>query len=321
MRKKCVKGKAGRAGTADFRRKNATRVPAETRLLRASAGALAFACAGAYRAQIMRKIFAVLSSFALVCALASPIFAAADLQTVIARARAAVGPESALKDVNSLTFEAEVFDPDGKKISEIVLQFKRPYFERDFVRRTAAVPQDSFYYPEEGVPEPEPKTVEIEIETRSDGNEGVRIIRNLTDGTRRVEFLPANDVISRRDFASANLDFYGKPAGGNVELKGTEKDGGKELNVLEYTYAGGLKIERAFDAGTGALVRTKTATDTTYESGEEMLVGALKFLNGSRTVTADGSVRSTFKFSKILVNDEIPDDTFRITIEELISGK
>lgn len=269
----------------------------------------------------MRKIFAVLSSFALVCALSTPIFAAADLQTVIERARAAVGPESVLKNVKSITFEAEVFDADGKKISDVVLQFKRPYFERDFVRRTETVKQDEFYYPEEGVPAPATKTVTYEIETRSDGNEGVRIIRNLTDGTRRVDFLPPADVISRRDFASANLDFYRKPEGGNVALKGTEKEDGKELNVLDYTYAGGLKIERAFDAKTGALYRTKTANDTTYECGEKMAVGALTFLDGSRTSAADGSSRSTFKFSKILVNDELPDEMFRITIEELISGQ
>lgn len=269
----------------------------------------------------MKKIFAVLSSLALVFALSTPIFAAADLQTVIERARAVVGPESALKEVKSITFEAEVFGADGKKISDIVLQFKRPYFERDFVRRTEAVKTDEFYYPEEGVPAPETKMVTYEIETRSDGNEGVRIIRNITEGTRRVEFLSPADVLSRRDFASANLDFYTEPTGGSVVLKGTETEDGKELNVLEYTYAGGLKIERAFDAKTGALYRTKTANDTTYECGEEMAVGALTFLDGSRTATADGSLRSTFKFSKILVNDELPDEKFRITIEELISGK
>lgn len=284
----------------------------------------------------MKYLFALVSSLAVACFFAAPVFAvpaeekyvpaeekniSAELKAIIARARAAVGPEDALNAVKAISFEAEIFDKDGKKTADILLQFKRPYFEREVVRRADTVPADDFYYPEEGAAAAEPKTVEYEIETISDGESATRIVRNLTEKTRNIVFLPATDVISRRDFTDANLDFYATPRGGTAVYKGDETVEGKTVALVEYTYAGGLKIERGFDRASGALFVSRNNGLTTFDVGEKMVSGGLSFFDGSRSFDADGNTKFVFKFKKISVNDDVPDDVFRLSIDEIISGK
>jgi len=266
----------------------------------------------------MRKIFLLLSALAL-AGFSTTAFSA-DLETVISRARAAVAPEAVLDKVSTLTFDADAFDAEGKKTFGIFLQFKRPYFVHEIVTRTETVPVDEFYYPEEQAEKPEPKVYEIEEETICNGNEGVRITRNLTTKSRNIEILSATEVLVRRDFAGANLDFY-KPLSastGTTVFKGEQTEDGKKLNVVEYNYKGGLKIERAFDAETGALFSTKINGEKTYDIGEKILAGGLTFLDSSRSVDADGKTKSVFKFKKILVNEEIPDSAFRISLADLL---
>lgn len=257
------------------------------------------------------------------CPLCAADASSSELSEIIRRARAAVGTEEALNAVKTLTFEADVFDAEGKKTSHVVLQFKRPYFVREVVRRTEVQPVDDFYYPEELEAVPEPKSAEVEIVTLCDGAEGVRIIRNLTEKQRRVNVLSAEDVIGRKDFASANLDFYAAlaPEAGTTSFAGTQTVDGKEQSLVEYAYKNGLKILRAFDRGTGALVSTKTGEDTTFDVGEKIVSGGLTFLDGSRSVGPDGKTKNTFKFTKISVNEDLPDSLFRLSLDELISGK
>lgn len=266
----------------------------------------------------MRKVFLLLSALALAGFSASAL--AANLESVISNARATVAPEAELDKVSTLTFEAEAFDADGKKSYDIFLQFKRPYCVHEVVRKTEVVPVDEFYYPEEQkTPEP-PKVYEVEVETICNGDEGVRIIRNLTTKARQIDVLSAAEVLMRRDFAGANLDFY-KPlaaADGTTVFKGEEVDNGKKVNVVEYNYKGGLKIERAFDAETGALFSTKINDEKTYDIGEKIRTGGLTFLDGSRSVDAAGKTKSVFKFKKILVNEEIPDSVFKISLQNLL---
>lgn len=246
-----------------------------------------------------------------------------ELAEVIRRARAAVGTEEALNAVKTLTFEADVFNAEGERVSQVVLQFKRPYFVREVVRRTETQPVDEFYYPEERAALPEPKKIEVEIITLSDGREGARIIRNLTENRRRVDVLSADDVVSRRDFAAANLDFYAAPvpAAGTATYAGTTTDAdGRTLSLVNYDYVGGLKLVRAFDGETGALFSTKTRNDTTFEAGEKISSCGLTFLDASRSVGEDGALKNTFKFTRISVNDELPDSLFRVSIADVLSG-
>lgn len=248
-----------------------------------------------------------------------------ELTETLARARAAVGTEDALNAVRTLTFVADVFDAEGKKLSQIELQFKRPYFVREVVRRTETVPVDDFYYPEEMDKAPPPKTAEVEIETLCDGREGVRIVRSKIgdENQRRITWLSPEDVIARRDFAGTNLDFYAplKADEGTTTFAGFSEEDGRRLALVEYAYASGLKILRAFDTATGALFSTSTGTEKTYDVGEKISSGGLTFLDGSRSVDADGKTKAVFKFSKISVNDDLPDALFRFSLEDQLSGK
>ena len=267
----------------------------------------------------MKKTILLLTTLAFAGLFSAPAFSS-DLESVVSRARAAVAPERVLSSVETLTFDADVFSADGNKAYGIFLQFKRPYFMRELVSRTETIePDKDFFYPEENAKPAEKIVYEIEIETICDGNEGVRIIRNLTTKERTVDVLPASEVIVRRAFTSANLDFYKilSATEGTTVFKGEQIDNGKKVNVVEYNYNDGLKIVRAFDAATGALFSTTVNNEKTYDVGEKMLTGGLIFLDGSRSVDANGNPKNTFKFKKILVNENLPDSLFHVSLSDL----
>lgn len=238
---------------------------------------------------------------------------------VIARARAAVGTEEAIAAAKTLSFDAELYDAEGKKTAEVQWRFKRPFFMRETVRRTVTEPVDEFYYPEERENLPEPKTYETETVTLCDGVLGVRILRNLTTQERRVVPLSAAEVAGARDSAVANLGFYAVPEKGMAAFAGTRTEDGKTLNFVEYVYEGGLKILRAFDAETGAFAFTERDGDRSCDAGEKMSTNGLTFLSETRTLDGDGALKNVVKFTKISANEELPDSLFRVSLEELFS--
>ncbi len=272
----------------------------------------------------MRKLFCLLVGF--VVAGVSPVFAGteeegANLQEIITRARATVGSEATLDAVKTLSFEAEVSDEKGAPFAKISLRYKKPYFCREIVRRTMTQESsDDFYYPEEKVERPAPKTFDVEIITISDGYVGVRIVRNLTENTRNISYLSPQDVLLRRDLVDANLGFYRSldATRGKTTFAGTQTlADGKKQNKVRYEYSGGLTLVRAFDDATGALVSTQNGEELAFETGEKLVTGGLTFLDGSKNCDLDGNAKNSFHFTKILVNEDIPDAEFRLSVQEL----
>jgi outer membrane lipoprotein-sorting protein len=227
---------------------------------------------------------------------------AADVDQVIARARAGVGSESTLAALQSLHYTGTLTTTatDDKGATRPVKVAIEIIFQRPYRQRIVATSESK-----------------IEI-TALDDYEGWQREQDPADSTRWRMTLLTNDQIKRlRANTWENLSFFRgiEQRRGHVEDRGKATVDGKSCRKLVFDHDDGILFIRYFDEATGRLALTETENGITIREEDETMVSGIRFPRKiiSTSKLADGSERAvTIVFDKITVNEAFADSLFEV---------
>jgi len=230
----------------------------------------------------------VLTLFSLLLAAAS---VAQPADEFLRKARARLGSESALKNVESIRYVGEVYSPTGEKMSELTLVFEKP--DRQLLRenRDGQVNQ-----------------------TAVNGFEGYLLSYTPDNPAGRLlRVLPP--VQTKRLTANAieNLYFFRGPKlmrGAEIKDHGMVDYDGATVRKIDFVYPLGLVYERFFDPQTGQLLATRSSDNLTMVEREALQSGGIKFPKVVDTYDADGKLLRTVEFKEVVVNGPIEPGLF-----------
>lgn len=241
---------------------------------------------------------------ALIGCLLSPLalHAASSVDQVIARARATVGEESALKGLQSLHYTGTLTTTatDDKGVAKDVKVGIEIIFQAPYRQRIVATSENK-----------------IEI-TALDDYEGWQREQDPADSTRWRMTLLSNEQIKRlRANTWENLAFFRgiEKRRGKVEDLGTATVDGKACRKLSFQHGDGIVFTRYFDDASGHLVLTETENGITIREEDETVVNGIHFPRKiiSTSTLADGKQRVvTITFEKIVTNETFADSLFAV---------
>jgi len=231
---------------------------------------------------------------------------AADVDAVIAKARAAVGDEAALTSLKSVHYAGtlETTGTDEKGQSKPVTVAIEIIFQKPSQQRIVATSADK-----------------IEI-TALDGYDAWQREQDPKDSARWRMALLSKDQIERlRANAWENLFFYRniERVGGHIEDLGTVEAEGKTCRKLGFNHGANIVFYRYFDQKTGQLLLTETENGVRIRERDEMAVDGIKFPRKIITESKlpSGETRTvTIIFNKITVNETFADSLFSVPILE-----
>ena len=250
----------------------------------------------------MKTPFRLLLALLVVFVSAAAAQAAASVDEVIARARATVGSEAALKALASLHYPGELTtsathekgEPAEVKVA-IEIIFQRPYRQR--IVATSAN--------------------KIEI-TALDDYEGWQREQDPSDSNRwRMTLLSGEQIKRLRANTWENLSFFHgiEQRRGTVNDLGTVTLDGKSCRKLAFEHGDGIVFTRYFDDATGRLLLTETENGIRIREEGEMVVDGLRFPRKIIIISKldDGSERTvSIIFDKVIVNEPLADSLFTI---------
>lgn len=248
--------------------------------------------------------FRLLAAFAALVVTVPAAFADARTEHWIAKARAAVGPESALEAVQSIHFTGTFTttervpvngDPKNLKDETVVLAidivFQKPYQQR-LIRRSAQVVETTALDGYDA------------WMRRADANDPTKWQLSLLD-TQQVKRLRANTW--------ENLFFYRgiEKRGGKIEFGGDVAVDGKDCVKLTFAHAENIVFIRYYEKATGRLVRTETENGGEIREEGEIHAGGLRFPRTLVNKGPNGQV-ATITFESVKLNEAFPADTFAV---------
>ena len=247
------------------------------------------------------------SAFLLAALLVAPLqFSFADdrADEWIAKARAAVGSESALNAINSVRFIGTVetiqkiaAKEDPAKTNDVTIRlaidisFQNPYRQRIMLRSD--------------------KTVETTV---LDGYDGwFRRTENGKETKAQLTLLESAQIKRLRANTWENLSFYRgiEARGGKVEYQGEADVDGKTCAVLAFVHADNISFTRYFDKTTGLLIKTVTEVGGEIREEGEILVNGIRYPKILINKAPDGQT-ATITFESIKVNEPFPASEFAV---------
>jgi hypothetical protein len=220
--------------------------------------------------------------------------AATPVDDLVAKARAALGDETALSSVKSLRIEMSAADGEGKALGSVISEYKAPMKQREIDYTFA----------------------NLEVITAIDGREGHRVLHRLDNNARQLQILPSEEVNARRDFVTSNLYLLATPNAerGSVAINGTETIDGVACEALDYKYKSGITVRRLVNKATGKLVGTRInqnakTGDLMVNVGEQKIAG-IAYPKSIVIRDKDGKTLRTLTVNKVEVNPEIADSGF-----------
>jgi hypothetical protein len=248
----------------------------------------------------MKTPFRLLLALLVVFASTAASHAAASVDEVIARARATVGSEAALKALESLHYTGtltttatdETGGPAEVKVA-IEIIFQRPYRQR--IVATSAN--------------------KIEI-TALDDYEGWQREQDPSDPTRwRMTLLSGEQIKRLRANTWENLSFFSgiEKRRGTVTDLGTVSVDGKSARKLAFNHGDGIVFTRYFDEDTGRLFLTETENGISIREEGEIVVDGIRFPRKiiSTSKLANGPERVvSIVFDTVIVNEPLADSLF-----------
>lgn len=247
------------------------------------------------------------SVFLLTALLAVPLhvsFADERADTWIAKARAAVGSESALMAISSVRFIGTVetiqkipSKDDPAKMVEtpirlaIDISFQKPYRQRIVLRSD--------------------KTIET---TALDGYDGwIRRAEIGRESQAQFTLLESSQIKQLRANTWENLSFYRgiEERAGRVDYQGEADVDGKSCVVLVFVHAPGISFTRYFDKATGLLIKTVTENSGEIREEGEIIVEGIRYPKALIIKSPDGQT-TTIAFDSIKVNDPLPPVEFAL---------
>ncbi len=244
------------------------------------------------------------AAFGAAVALAPAAFADARVDTWIAKARAAVGPESALNQVTSIHFKGTlattqpvpVEGQEGKTREEqivlgIDIVFQKPYRQRMILRSDKVV----------------------ETTALDDYDAWLRRAAAPDEKRWQVTLLDAQQVKRLRANTWENLSFYAglDRRGGRVEYGGETQVDGRACVKLSFVHDDSIAFIRYFDQATGRLVKTETENGAEIREEGEIVVQGLRFPRKLVNRAPSGQV-ATITFETVTINEPLPADAFMV---------
>jgi len=235
-------------------------------------------------------------------ALAIPsLFADARVDAWITKARAAVGPETALNGIRSIHFKGTLETTEAPPAGEtgpgkplrlaIDIVFQKPFQQRMVLRSD--------------------KVVET---TALDGYDAWMRRADATDEKKWAISLLEKERIKRlRANTWENLNFYAglSQRGGSVEIVGEKDVDGRACVVLKFSHAENIFFTRYFDKASGRLVKTDTENGGEIREEGELLVQGLRFPKKLINKSPEGQL-AIITFESVTLNETFPDDVFAV---------
>lgn len=248
------------------------------------------------------RLLAALSLSAAV--LAPAAFADARVDPWIAKARAAVGSESALNRVQSIHFKGTLATTqrvpvegqagqtrEEQLVLGIDIVFQKPYRQRMILRSDKVV----------------------ETTALDDYDAWVRRAEAPDEKRWQVTLLDAQQVKRLRANTWENLHFYTGLArrGGKVDFGGEVEVDGRKCVKLSFVHDDTIAFVRYFDQATGRLVKTETENGAEIREEGELVVQGLRFPRRLINRAPNGQV-ATITFESVTVNEPLPADAFAV---------
>lgn len=222
-----------------------------------------------------------------------------DVDQILAKAREKLGPEEALKGVQTLRFYGSITNREGVRYAVFRLDFARPNKQRMVQRTSTRI-----------------------VTTYINGSEGfVYSAPTNPPGSYNLRVLSSQETSFYLDNARENLNFYLGPRqvpGGKVSLLGQTIRRGRPVYRVAFEYPSGGRYDRYFDRESFELVAT------TIDRGEVELVqmgykeyNGLNFPEVVESYSKDGHLTQIFNFEEVVVNPEFPEDHFELPEDEI----
>ena len=219
---------------------------------------------------------------------------------IIAKARAYLGPEAALKAVKSVHYTGSMLAPNPANATQpfsvgVDIIFQAPYRQRT-VRTTSTLVDTSAL----------------------DGYDGWQRVQDAKDATRwRLQLLPTDQIKRQRAIVTENLAFYRglEHIGGSVVDQGLATLDGVACRKIAFIHAPDIIFYRYFAEATGRLMLTETENGSSIREQGEIMVNGIRFPRKiTNTVkTVDGKEQTvTITFDTITVNESFPASHFAI---------
>ncbi len=246
----------------------------------------------------MTNLFRRLPSLFCVFGLGLSLATAAE-PTILDKARAYLGPESALLSVETLRFvgQLEVVDADQTDggAAQIEIVFQKP--DRQRITATSANRTET---------------------TALDGYDAwQRVTGGQEPGRWEVTLLGPDQIKRLRANTFENLTFYRgiEGRGGHIDDRGSLTVDGVACHKFAFVHGPGIVFTRSFELATGRLVLTETESGTQIREEGEIRAGELRF--PQRIITTnplpDGKNRIIrVTFTSIEVNPVIDSASFAI---------
>ena len=244
----------------------------------------------------IRPLLAFLALGTSLLAADAPAAGTPTVGEVIAKAQAAmVKNPDALRSIKSLHLEAKITDAEGKGAGSVIIQVAAPFKRREFAYNASH---------------------SVETITCANGLEGwTKNSELVTGGRSQLGVMRYEAVSTLKDMATDELAFYAAPAAGagKAEYKGEAEVNGRKVHSVEYSYRGGFKVTRHFDAkdfhlvasdmpGQGGKVQRQVVDESTWGEGVSF--------TKKETILLDGKKVSAVEYTQVVVNHEVPDAAF-----------
>ena len=247
------------------------------------------------------------SVFLLVALLSVPMqvgFADERIDTWVAKARAAVGSESALKAIHAVRFSGTVesmqktpskADPTKMEETRIRLaidsSFQKPYRQRIVLRSDNT----------------------IETTTLDEYNGWIHRAEIGRESQAILTLLESSQIKRLRANTWEYLSYFRgiEACGGRVDFQGEADVDGKNCVVLAFAHAPNISFTRYFDKSTGRLIKTVTENGGEIREEGEIIVAGIRYPKVLINKSPDGQV-ATITFDSIKVNEPLPDAEFDV---------
>jgi outer membrane lipoprotein-sorting protein len=246
-----------------------------------------------------------LPQFCLFLAVACLAFAGAGAAepAIIAKARAYIGPEAALEQVNSLHYTGTLTISESDPAANVPpplgidILFQKPSRQRSVI------------------------TAAQRIETTVlDGYEAWQKVQDPADATRwSLSLMEADQIRSLRANVAENLFFFralARSPDAVADLGAATVDG-VACQKIAFVHSASIAFYRYFDVATGRLVLTETSQGEKIRELGQIMAGGLRFPKTLVTTMTrpDGSVqRMTIDFEMVTVNEAFPDSLFAMPV-------
>ncbi|WP_269541395.1 hypothetical protein [Cerasicoccus fimbriatus] len=214
-----------------------------------------------------------------------------SLDDFLKKARAQLGPEKALENVESIQYIGEVTSAEGQKMSDLELIFEKPNCQKlketrgDKVNQTAVNGFEGYV---------------MSMDTANPSSRVIQVLRPL-----QVKRLMANAV--------ENLNFFTGPEhmrGAEIIDEGVTEYNGKKARKIKFQYPLELYYVRYFEPDTGKLIATVSSDGLTMVEKESLEANGIKFPKTVDTYDETGKLLRSVVFTQVKVNEKIPPTAF-----------